>query len=278
MLGPFLSIDVGNSHTKACLHRAGGGAPERLLDHPNDARVVEALEGALRGALRGALQGAQGGREPPPGGVLVEGALVSVADPVLEAALREVVEGVLGRAVPVNPSSGLSLAVLRPETVGADRLFAARGALEVAGGSALVVDAGTALTVDAVRRRSGECPGTFLGGAIAPGPTLLARALTLGGARLPPVEPEPGAPALGRDTPGALAAGVAVGFEGAALRLVERVAAEAGLEGAGVVLSGGARAYLEEALGSRGPDLWVEPFLVNLGLAAALAPGSGRGP
>lgn len=169
----------------------------------------------------------------------------------------------------INPPSGLELRVEHPETVGADRLFAARGALERLGRSAIVVDAGTALTVDALLVEDGR--GIFLGGAIAPGPALLAEALGRGGARLHGIEPQPGAPALGRETAEALEAGVVVGFEGAALELVRRVGLEAELGQAPVLLTGGAAGFLREALGRTLAELVEVQALVPEGLAAAWA-------
>ncbi len=159
---------------------------------------------------------------------------------------------------------GLAIACREPERVGRDRLFAARGALELCATSAIVVDAGTALTVDAVR---GD--GTFLGGAIAPGPTLLAKALAEGTARLPRIEPEPRASALGRTTEEALQAGVVVGFRGAARELVERVSEEAGFADAALVLTGGARRFLREPTAFVARRLREEPDLVHIGLLAA---------
>ena len=154
-----------------------------------------------------------------------------------------------------TPEHGLVNRCDEPETVGADRLFAARGAFELARRSCLVIDAGTALTVDALRVQGKRVAGRelpplpeFLGGAIAPGPELLARALARGGARLPLVEPRPGAPAppaLGRHTRAALEAGIAVGFAGAARELARRVAEEAGLGAEDpIFLTGGARGFL----------------------------------
>ena len=97
-----------------------------------------------------------------------------------------------------------------------DRLFAARAALELGDEACLVVDAGTALTVDVARpATAGAARGAFLGGAIAPGPTLLAAALARGAAQLPEIDPQPGAAALGLDTRAAIESGIAVGFAGA---------------------------------------------------------------
>jgi type III pantothenate kinase len=160
--------------------------------------------------------------------------------------------------------------VRTPQTVGRDRLYAARGALEWTGRAAVVIDAGTALTVDAVRPLDdGPFAGAFLGGAIAPGPALLADALARGGALLPRVEPELDVPALGRDTPSALRAGIAVGFAGAARELAARVAAEAGLGGAPIVLTGGARAYVRDVL-LDDFEVLEDEHLVHRGLAAAV--------
>jgi len=159
---------------------------------------------------------------------------------------------------------GLAILCREPASVGRDRLFAARAALDLCGDS-IVVSAGTALTVDAVRSDA-----TFLGGAIAPGPALLARALAEGTARLPTIDPRPNRPALGRDTKEALEAGVGVGFRGAARELVERVGEESGLARAPVVLTGGARAFLLDPSAFEGRPLVVEADLVHLGLLRAL--------
>lgn len=59
-----------------------------------------------------------------------------------------------------------------PTRVGTDRLVAALAAHELTNGACIVIDAGTAITVDAV-----SAEGEFLGGAIAPGPGTMLRAL-----------------------------------------------------------------------------------------------------
>ena len=160
---PLLSIDLGNSRCKACLFPAGGGAPALLFDVPT-AEARAAVEGAAFGAL------------PPQ----TTAALSCVAAAELGRALLAALEA-LANPVHFNPECGLTLELEHPETVGHDRLYAARGALECLGEPAVVVDAGTALTVDAVRPEpaSPGCVGRFLGGAIAPGPDALAQALAV---------------------------------------------------------------------------------------------------
>jgi len=253
MHGAFLSVDLGNTRCKACLSSADGTTPTAW-----SADCGPGLASDLTEWL-----------ETLPAASHV--ALASVADENMQRTVQQVLEAWSGGPVATNPDCGLELDLGHPETVGRDRLYAARGALACTGGrAAVVVDAGTALTVDAVRPGREGSPGVFLGGAIAPGPELAAEALARGAAHLPRITPRPGHPALGKDTLEALAAGVGVGFEGAASHLVVRVAAEAGLADAAVVLTGGAADYLIEVLTRPGRELCVEPNLVHLGLRAAL--------
>ncbi len=199
----------------------------------------------------------------------VERALVSS---VVDAArLREVTHWLeeLAPEVHVNPTPSLAIGCRSEATIGRDRLYAAWGAWTLGGEPAIVVDAGTALTVDALALRGGRP--TFLGGAIAPGPGLLADALRAGGAQLAAFdnEPRPDAPALGQDSREALEAGVSVGFQGAVRELVRRVAAEAGLAQAPVRLTGGASALLVDDDLFEGRVVHRDPWLVHLGLRAA---------
>ncbi len=132
-----------------------------------------------------------------------------------------------------------------------------------------MVDAGTALTVDALRLgEDGEA--RFLGGAIAPGPALLGAALSRGAAQLPDIQPRPGASAFGRDTVGAIQAGVVVGFRGAAARLVAELGQATDLGAAPILVTGGARNFLlepEPFLLRR--EIVVDAWLVERGLLAA---------
>jgi type III pantothenate kinase len=189
---------------------------------------------------------------------------------VASVELEEELLRTLGSAV--RPDPGLRVECREPERVGRDRLFAARGALEITSAGAIVVDAGTALTVDAAR---GD--GVFLGGAIAPGPALLARALADGTARLPKIVPRGKGPALGRDTEEALQAGVVHGFRGAARELVDRIFEESELASVPILLTGGARGFLCEPSAFPGRRVIEEGDLVHLGLLAAFA-GPRRAP
>jgi len=172
---------------------------------------------------------------------------------------------------------GLDLAACRHvHTIGADRLWAARGAWERARGPALVVDAGTAVTVDALGVTADGRP-AFLGGAIAPGVDILRRALGAGAARLFEVElplTSAGAvdladvPALGRESAQALRSGVVHGVRGAVRELARLVALEGRLAGAPRFVTGGGAPWL---LASPPVIEHAEhvPWLVHEGLLAA---------
>lgn len=96
-----------------------------------------------------------------------------------------------------------------PETVGADRLAQASGAWARAKGACVVVSMGTAITIDAVTSK-----GDFVGGLIAPGLRLMARALHDHTALLPEVEPVRKRSPLGRHTREAIQAGISFAAEG----------------------------------------------------------------
>jgi type III pantothenate kinase len=248
-IGGVLTVDLGNSRAKVRLWALGPRAPDCRERADFEGTDLERELGSWLAARR-----------------VEQAVLSSVAGSERTERVRALLRAQSGELIDAPPP-GLRNLCRSPERVGRDRLYAARGALAELARSCLVVDAGTALTVDALRVEAGE--GSFLGGAIAPGPALLARALADGTARLPRVEPAAGARALGRDTEEALASGIAVGFRGAARELVERIAAEAALGAAPVCLTGGARAFLLEPEPFTERVLDEQPDLVHRGLIEA---------
>jgi type III pantothenate kinase len=158
-----------------------------------------------------------------------------------------------------------------PERVGIDRLAAAAAATfaKPSGKPAVVVDCGTAATVDLV-----AADGTFLGGAILPGPELMARALASGTSQLPVVESMAWeAPPLmpGRSTEEAIAAGVGFGFRGAVARVVAEASRSLGTESV-TILAGGWRSVVRDAL----PGAIEIPDIVLCGVAMAAARACAR--
>jgi len=158
----------------------------------------------------------------------------------------------------------LEVAVAEPHRVGVDRLAAAAaaGCVRRPGRGAIIVDCGTAATVDLL-----SSTGAFLGGAILPGPALMARALAEGTSRLPAVAAlEQSAPPHmpGRSTEDAIAAGIGWGIRGAIARLVEEGRTSLGGD-VDLLLTGGWRAAVRDAL----PGAIEMPELVLAGIALA---------
>lgn len=158
----------------------------------------------------------------------------------------------------------LEVALAEPHRVGIDRLAAAAAAtlIKRPGRPAIVVDCGTAATVNLV-----SAAGVFLGGAILPGPALMAAALAEGTSRLPRLDiadrsPPPTLP--GRTTPEAIAAGIGFGLRGAIARLVAEARSALGGD-AELILTGGWRSAVAGEL----PGAIEVEDLVLVGVALA---------
>ena len=123
----------------------------------------------------------------------------------------------------MSPSTPVPIgnAYLTPETLGADRLAAAVGAVELTGGGdCVIVDFGTAITIDLVT------DGVFRGGCISPGLRMRFRALRDYTSRLPECSPTDIDTEIGRSTREAIEQGVMQGvryeIEGHISRLTEK--------------------------------------------------------
>jgi type III pantothenate kinase len=266
-----LLADVGNSRIKlALLDEAAAGAAaggqglptiQRRQDLDSRSFHPENLERWLLAAA------------PGPAVILVA-SVYEAAATRLEAAVAEISAT---RHRPIRQRrirhTDLPLAVSLPEPgrVGIDRLAAAAAAslIKPAATGAVVVDCGTATTIDLV-----SAAGGFLGGAILPGPVLMARALAEGTSKLPAVAALAGGglPAMpGRSTDEAIAAGVGFGIRGAVGRLVAEARAALGGDSR-TILTGGWAATVADAL----PDAVVVPDLVLSGIALAAGRACGR--
>ncbi len=156
-------------------------------------------------------------------------ALVHVAPRAAEA-FAEWTRRTLGRPPRVfgeDLPCPIPVEVEAPEEVGPDRLANAVWAARThPGRPAVVVDLGTAITFDVV-----SAAGAFVGGLIAPGVRLGARALAQGTARLPLVAPGDGPPpVLGKRTRAAIEGGLVWGAVGLVETACARIAAALGAE------------------------------------------------
>lgn len=113
-------------------------------------------------------------------------------------------------------SLGLTLDYPHPETIGADRLADAAGAVSRYGAPVLVMDFGTALTAAVVTSDL-----RWRGGVIAPGFPLMRDYLFERTAKLPRMELGTGnAPKIGRSTEEAMRFGAIVGYRGMVREIV----------------------------------------------------------
>ena len=114
---------------------------------------------------------------------------------------------------------GVTLDYPRPETIGADRLADAAGAVARYGAPVLVMDFGTALTAAVVTKDR-----VWRGGAIAPGFPLMRDYLFERTAKLPRMKIGSGkAPRIGRSTEEAMRFGALVGYRGMVREIVAQL-------------------------------------------------------
>jgi type III pantothenate kinase len=217
----FFVIAVGNSTAAVALAADGtalGGAQRVAVDHIDD--LAELLAQAKKGRAGQPMPLAVASVNPP-----------ALAD--LKRVAADVTHPsplyVAGTDFPIP----LKTDVENPARLGPDRLLAALAAYRQVGGPCIVVDFGTAITVNSVR-----ADGVFLGGAIFPGLGMMTRALAQDTALLPLAAVPDSAPAIGRSTEQAMAAGLLHGTAGAVANLI-LVAAEVVGEHAKIFLTGG---------------------------------------
>lgn len=118
-----------------------------------------------------------------------------------------------------------------PETLGADRIALAAGAVKIGQGDTLIADCGTAVTLDLVLK------GVFKGGNISPGLSLRFRSLHEYTALLPLVEASGKVRDFGDDTESAIRSGVINGLVYEITGTMEKAISEYGCRK--MILTGG---------------------------------------
>ena len=121
----------------------------------------------------------------------------------------------------VGTKTGVKIRMDNPREVGADRIVNAAAVYQIYKTACIVVDLGTATTFDTVSE-SGE----YIGGAIAPGLTTAAEALTSRTAMLPRIELHRPEKAIGTSTIKAMQSGLVFGYVGLIEGIVGRIQAE----------------------------------------------------
>ncbi len=140
-----------------------------------------------------------------------------------------------------NAELGVEVRIEKPSEAGADRLVNAVGGYMSYGGPLIIIDSGTATTFDVV-----GADGAFEGGVIAPGVNLSMQALHTAAAKLPRVAIQRPDRIIGKDTVGAMQAGVFWGYIGLIEGLISRIKEEYG-QPMKVVATGGVVSLFEGA-------------------------------
>jgi type III pantothenate kinase len=221
----LLAIDVGNTETVVGVFRDEELAWRWRLSTVPD-RTGDELALLYGGFLQ--QQGLSFDRN-------VTGVVLSSVVPSATQALREMVRQYFGfQPVVVEPGVKTGVPVLtdNPKEVGADRIVNTLAAFTKFGGPCIVVDFGTATTFDCISDQ-----GEYVGGAIAPGLQVGARALFEQTARLPLVELVAPHAVIGKNTVESVQSGLIFGYASMIDGMIERLAKELGQ--ATVVATGG---------------------------------------
>lgn len=240
----LLAVDVGNTETVLGVFR-----DEDLAWHWRMATVPERTADELALLFGGFLEGQGLSFDRN-----MTGVVISSVVPTATQSLREMVRAYFHFApVVVEPGVKTGVPVLtdNPKEVGADRIVNALAAFSKYGGPAIVVDFGTATTFDAI-----SDGGEYLGGAIAPGIQISARALYERTARLPRIELAAPRTVVGKSTVESLQSGIVFGYSAMVDGMVERMAKELGTPT--VIATGGlASMVIEECRTVDHHDPWL---------------------
>jgi len=228
----LLVFDVGNTETTiGCFHA------DALRAHWRTTTDVERTPDELALLITGLLQARGLSVED------IKSTCIGSVVPMLTAPLAEACHNLTGvRPIIVDGRAPLpiTLDVVEPQTVGADRIINTLAASRLFRRDTIVVDLGTATTFDCITK-----DGVFLGGVIAPGVRTAMETLVRRTSKLPQTELYAPSEVIGRRTEDCIRSGVVFGSAEAIDGLVRRIRAEwPGDEEPLVVATGG----LAEAL------------------------------
>lgn len=200
----LIAVDVGNTSTAVGLWSGGRVSRVLHIDGPVEAACV-----AIGGLA------ASSGK--------IDGVAYTSVVPAKDRVFRDYVRSRGLRLLKVShrsfPVAGVSLDYPKPETIGADRLADAAGAVSRYGAPVLIMDFGTALTAAAVTPDR-----VWRGGVIAPGFPLMRDYLFERTANLPRMEVSGRRlPKIGRSTIDAMRIGARVGYRGMVREIVSEL-------------------------------------------------------
>ena len=227
--GVLVLVDVGNTNTVFGIYR-GDELVESFRLSTDTERTTDEY-----GALLLPLFGMRG-IDP----ASAEAVVISSVVPPLHLTLDHLGRKYFGKKplfIEPGVRTGMPIRYDNPTEVGADRIVNAVAARERYGAPVIVVDFGTATTFDVV-----NAAGEYGGGIIAPGIMISAEALFAHASRLYRVDVRKPAELIGKNTAGAMQAGIYYGYIGLVDGILERLLAE--IPGVKTVVATGGQADL----------------------------------
>ena len=211
--GLLVLVDVGNTNTVFGVYRG-----DELIDSfrlSTDRERTADEYGSLLLPLFG-----RSGLDP----TMAEAVVISSVVPPLHFTLDHLARRYFGKKplfIEPGVRTGMPIRYDNPAEVGADRVVNAVAARERFGAPVIVVDFGTATTFDVV-----NAAGEYAGGIIAPGIMISAEALFAHASRLYRVDVRKPAELIGKNTAGAMQAGIYYGYIGLVDGILERLLAD----------------------------------------------------
>ncbi len=257
----LLVFDVGNTETTIGLFEG-----EALCGHwrvvTDAARTPDEVALSLQGLL-----GLRGFTAAEIDGVAIGSVVPSMNEPLGGGC--ELLTGRRPVFVDARSPLPITLDVLEPLTVGADRIINTLAAARLFDSDTIVVDLGTATTYDCITKDA-----VFLGGVIAPGIRTSAETLFRRTSKLPATELQPPSAVIGRRTEDCIRSGVVFGAADALDGIVRRIKAVWPTGRVPLVVGTGGLAPMIAPIATTLDR--VEPHLTLVGLRMAhelLAPG-----
>jgi type III pantothenate kinase len=245
----ILVIDVGNTHTVIGVYKE-----EKLLFHWRISTNIEKTEDEYGILVKNLLANSELSLTD------ITGIAIScVIPPVVWVLKKMSVDYFKVSPIIVGPGikTGIYIKTDNPKEVGADRIVNSIAAYKLYGGPVIIVDFGTATTFCAVNK-----DGVYLGGAIAPGIEISAKALAEKTAKLPKIEIIKPKHSIGSNTITAMESGIFFGYLGLTNELIKRFKRELGKDSL-VVATGG----YSELIGNECKLIdKINPFLTLIGL------------
>jgi type III pantothenate kinase len=233
----LLALSVGNSRLAVAVFAAG------------ELRKADRFALADRDQWQAAI--ASGWSSMVGGGAVVAASVNPKLNPIIEEAVRGTIDQSvqwIGREIDIP----IGVETQNPKETGIDRILNVAAAFEQMGKACIVVDAGTAVTVDCCNDN-----GDFLGGAIAPGVTLMLDSLAEKTAGIGRVSFSPPTGAIGDSTSSAVSQGVYHAIRGLVREVAEAYAEQLGQWPEIIATGGDAKQLFEgwELIHAVAPDL-----------------------